>query len=172
VVATDVDTGRAVYHEIPNGDRKDIEWIRASASMPLVSKIVNINGQKLLDGGVADSIPVKFMEKRGMDKMVVILTQPYDYIKKPNEMMPMVRVMFRKYPDMVNAIGERHIRYNETIAYIKRLEKQGKIFVIRPSVDLRIDRLCSDPNEIDRVYKIGRQVAKDRLKNLKNYLAK
>lgn len=88
VVATDVHTGRAVYHNCLDGGREDLEWFRASASMPLASRIVSVGGYDLLDGGIADSIPLAYLEEQGYDRNVVVLTQPMGYVKTKNKAMP------------------------------------------------------------------------------------
>ena len=85
--------------------------------MPIVSQIVEIDGQKLLDGGVADSVPVKYFEEIGFDRNVVVLTQPEHYQKKKNSLMPLIRLKYRKYPKLVEAIENRHLVYNQTLAY-------------------------------------------------------
>lgn len=157
VVCTDVYTGKAVYHKCTDGLREDIDYFRASASMPLVSKVVKIGDKRLLDGGVADSIPIKFIEKMGYDNNVVILTQPKGYVKKPNSMMPIARLMLHKYPGVVRAMERRHEDYNASLKYIEELEAAGKVFVIRPKEDLNISRVTKDPNELERVYQIGRE---------------
>ena len=124
VVCTDIETGEAVYHNYSGKDDHCFDWIRASASMPLVSQIVDIDGQKLLDGGISDSIPVKYFEKIGYDKNIAVLTQPEHYQKKKNHLMPFIRVKYRKYPKLVETMKNRHLVYNQTLAYIEEQEKQ------------------------------------------------
>lgn len=140
-VCTDIETGKAVYHKYTGDEDSGFDWIRASASMPLVSKIVEIDGKKLLDGGMADSIPLKFFESIGYDRNVVVLTQPADYRKKPNGAMPLIRIAYRKYPKLVEAMANRHTVYNDTIDYINSEEKTGKLLVIRPENPLPVSRM-------------------------------
>lgn len=172
VVTTDIETGRACYHLCKEGGDTDIEWMRASASMPLVSKIVEIGDRKLLDGGVADSIPIRFMEHKGYNHNVVVLTQPLDYVKTKNKLLPLIRAVMHKYPRFVHAMENRHVRYNACTAYIREKELGGELFVIRPPQPLNISATESDPNELERVYQIGRKAAYDCLEELKAYLAK
>ena len=105
-VATDINTGKPVYHKCETGGKEDIIWIQASASMPLVSRPVEIDGGVYLDGGISDSIPLKFMEGLGYDKILVIETQPKDYVKGRQKYMTLVRWMLRKYPNMITAMEE------------------------------------------------------------------
>lgn len=155
IVSTDVETGKPVYYKCDKGGSKDIQWIRASGAMPLLSKIVEINGRKLLDGGIGDSIAVRFMQKIGYTKNVVILTQPKGFVKKKNGALPMFKLMYRRYPDFVNAAADRHLRYNETLSYIEKQEALGRLFVIRPPEPLGIKHRETDPDELQRVYDIG-----------------
>ena len=158
-VATDIKTGKPVYHKCLTGGKEDIVWIQASASMPLVSRPVDIDGGKYLDGGISDSIPLKFMEEKGYDDNLVIETQPVDYIKKPQSYMSLVRFMLRKYPDMIKAMENRYIMYNEEKKYIREKELSGEIKVIRPDAPLNISPIEKDPAQLQRVYEHGRAKA-------------
>lgn len=161
VVATDVVTGQAVYHQLASGDdRHDmLEWIRASASMPLVSRIVEVGGMRLLDGGMADSIPLDFMQRNGYDRNVVVLTQPSGYVKKPNKMVPLMRIKYRKYPQLIATMARRHIMYNAQLAHVRQQEQAGNCVVLRPEHRLEIQHVSHDPQAMQRVYDHGRQVA-------------
>jgi len=170
IVATDVETGRPVYHKCKDGGADDIQWMRASASMPIVSKIVEVGERKLLDGGMADSIPVKFMERRGFDRNVAILTRPLDYVKEKNKFLPMAKIVYRKYPQMIKCLATRHLRYNRTTAYIREKEQAGELFVIRPPQALKIGGVEHNPDELDRVYRLGRSVGLEKLEEVKAWL--
>ena len=124
VVCTDVETGKAVYKSLREPSYETYEWIRASASMPLASKVVNLEGYKLLDGGVADSIPLEYAERIGYERNVVILTQPKGFIKTPTKLMPLMRIALRKYPQMVKALEERHVMYNQELNYVAQAEEK------------------------------------------------
>lgn len=170
VVCTDIETGEAVYHNYGGKDDHGFDWIRASASMPMVSQIVEIDGHKLLDGGVADSIPIKYFETLGYDKNVVVLTQPEYYQKKKNRLMPLIRLKYWKFPKLVEAMENRHLVYNQTLAYIKQQEKQGKLFVIRPQEKLQIKKVKKNPNKLKEIYDIGRETAAAQLSEIKEFL--
>jgi len=170
IVATDVESGRPVYHKCKDGGEEDIQWMRASASMPLASKIVELGGRKLLDGGMADSIPVKFLERRGYDHNIAILTQPIDFVKKKNKFLGLIRVVYRKFPNLIKSVATRHLRYNRTTEYIRERELAGELLVIRPPEALDIGSVEHDPDELDRVYEIGRKVALERLDEIKAWV--
>ena len=171
VVCTDVNTGKAVYKKIEDS-RVGLQWFRASASMPLVSRIVEIDGEKYLDGGIADSIPVKFFEKEGFTRNVVVLTRPKGYIKKKSSLMPLIRCAMRKFPKMAEAMANRHKIYNETTAYIEEKEKKGEILVIRPSKPLPVKRTEKNPENLEKAYQAGREEAKKRIEEIKEFLSR
>lgn len=164
VVTTDVESGEPVYHKCSDGLAGDLEWIKASASLPIVSRIVEIEGRGLLDGGMADSVPLGFFQSIGFEKNVVILTQPDDYIKSKNRLVPLCRLIYRKYPKLVDKLADRHIRYNDNIENIRRQEAEGKVFVIRPQKSLGVKKVEKDPDKLRRVYEIGREEAIKALK--------
>lgn len=172
VVCTDIESGKAVYHRYEGLNDHRFDWIRASASMPLVSQIVEIDGMKLLDGGVADSIPVRYFESIGYDRNIVVLTQPGDFVKKKNPMMPIVKVKYRRYPKLVEAMGNRHKVYNKTLDYIREKEARGELLVIRPDGPLNIKKVEKDPEELKRVYELGRTVGQRRLGEIKAFLSR
>ena len=170
VVCTDVESGKAVYHKYEGQEDSGFDWIRASASMPVVSQIVEIDGHKYLDGALADSIPVRFFESKGYDRNVVILTRPKSYTMKTNQMMPLIRAKYSNYPKLIEAVENRHRIYNETLAYISQMERAGKLLVIRPDCKLPVGRVEKDPRKLKRAYDIGRRNALDRLNEIKSYL--
>lgn len=172
VVCTDIETGRPVYHKYSGKDDHGFDWIRASASMPLVSQIVEIEGQKLLDGGISDSIPVRFFEEIGYERNVVVLTQPKDYVKKKNRLIPLMKGKYRKYPKLVETMANRHNVYNETLTYIKEKEKNCEILVIQPEQALEISRVEKNPDKLLEVYEIGRKTAFVRIDAIKSFLDK
>jgi predicted patatin/cPLA2 family phospholipase len=170
VVATDVETGKAIYHNYKGRNDHGFDWIRASASMPLVSKMVEIDGKKMLDGGAADSLPLKYFESIGYDRNVVILTKPKGYKKSKNKVLPLIKMKYRKYPEFVKAMANRHIDYNKALEYIEKKEKAGEVFVIRPEEELPVKRVEKDVDKLKLAYEIGRQVAKKQLTKLKKFL--
>ena len=170
VTVTDVESGRPLYYRCDKADSRDLELIRASASMPLVSRIVEVDGKKLLDGGVSDSIPLRFFEEKGFDRNLVILTQPSNYVKNKNSAIPLAKIMLRKYPKLIEAMKNRHIIYNETLEYIKSKEKMGEVFVIRPEKELPIKRVEKNPDVLWEVYHTGRSVASKHLDEIRLFL--
>ncbi|MBR5875524.1 MAG: patatin family protein [Akkermansia sp.] len=170
LVCTDVETGKPVYH--PYGGRQDhgFDWIRASASMPLVSHMVEIDGQKMLDGGISDPIPLKYFETLGYERNVLILTQPREYRKKKSSALPLIKLMYRKYPHLVEAMAKRHEVYNATMDYIDEQEATGKILVLRPETPLPVSRVEKDPNKLRIAYEIGRKAAASKLYEIQQFL--
>lgn len=169
---TDVETGEAAFPQLVDGCDKDLEWMRASASMPLAAKIVEIDGGKYMDGGIADSIPLQFMQSKGYDRNVVVLTQPRNYVKKPNSLMPLIRLVYRKYPNFVHAVAHRHEMYNAETRYVFEQEKLGNVLVLCPEAPLGISRIEKKGAELQRVYDMGRNIAERRLDEITEFLSK
>ena len=167
-VCTDLETGEPVYQRCTDL-RREMDYMRASASMPYVSKIVKKDGKKLLDGGVADSIPVEQFRKMGYDRNIVVLTQRQGYEKKPQN-PKVARLFYRKYPKFVDTLLRRHDEYNATLRRIEELEKTGEIFVIRPSKNLGIGRMERDPARLEAQYNLGRRDALAKLEALKKWM--
>ena len=155
-VATNLETGGGEYLVTRDLDRdRDMDCIRASASLPLMSHIVDVDGMKLLDGGIADSIPFEIMAKKGFEKQVVIVTQPEGFVKKPNSMIPLFKILYRRYPKFIEAARTRHIRYNECLATLEEWCKRGTTFRIRPSESFEISRLEKDKSKLVKLYDLG-----------------
>ena len=171
VVCTDIETGEPVYQDINDGTAEEIiDWIRASASIPVLSRPVELGGRKLLDGGVADSIPWAWMLEQGYEKNVVVLTQPAGYRKEPNKLVPFLRVWLRRYPKLVEELENRHERYNASIEGLERAERAGELFVIRPSESVKAPAMVRDPEVLERIYQVGRHDAEACLDALEKYL--
>ncbi|MBR2245285.1 MAG: patatin family protein [Prevotella sp.] len=169
VVCTDVLTGQAVYHDIDHVDYEELEWLRASASMPLASKVVKVQGYQLLDGGVSDSIPLEYYERQGFNRNVVILTQPKGFVKEPNKLMPVMRIALRKYPKMLKAMDERHVMYNHELDYVAEAERQGRCLVIRPDGKIPIGHISHNPDEMRHVYEMGRTIGERYIEQIKEF---
>ncbi len=165
-VCTDVVTGKAVYKHLEQASDTTYDWIRASASMPLVSRVIDLEGYKLLDGGVADSIPLAYFESIGYDRNVVILTQPEGYQKEHNKLMPLLRLSLRKYPKMIEALDQRHLMYNRQLDYVSEAEREGRCLVIRPKESLPIGHISHNPDEMQRVYDMGREEGERRIADI------
>ena len=168
--ATDCETGQAFYHKFRDARGEDAQWFRASASMPVVSKPVRLRGRLFLDGGMSDSIPLKFMERKGYERNVVVLTRAEEYVKEPMKYMPMIRYTLRHYPRIIRAIEVRPKKYNKRVAYIRRRAKEGEVLIIRPPEELNIAAVCHDPNEMRRVYRIGVETMRGQLNELRQFM--
>ena len=169
-VCANVETGESEYIRLTDLRQQDqMDCLRASASMPLVSKIVEVNGKKLLDGGITDSIPLKKFQEMGFEKNVVVATRTDSYIKM-QEQLNLAKIAYKKYPRFVEALRRRPVMYNNEKEYILKQEKKGNIFFIRPQAELDISRTDTDPEHLDRVYNIGRKDAQALLDKLKVWL--
>ncbi|WP_245859347.1 patatin-like phospholipase family protein [Enorma phocaeensis] len=171
VVATDIETGEPIYHDVNQGDRDDVEWMRASSAIPALSRPVELEGRKLLDGGTADSIPFRWMLDQGCERCVVVCTQPAGFRKEPNSLMPALRVLLRRYPRLVELLANRHVRYNAQLDELAELERAGKVFVIKPSESVAVPISLKDPSVLDKVYEVGRRDGEATFAALKRYLA-
>ena len=169
-VITNVDTGKAEYKKLDNIESEEnLEYLRASGSMPFVSKFVEVNGNKYLDGALGDSIPIDKMMELDVDKIIVILTRPLNYRKKKSNSL-IAKLFYRKYPNLVNAINNRYKMYNETLDKIKKLEETGKIFVYRPSRFVDIKRVEKDINKLQEMYDLGIKDYIDNKEKLNEFL--
>lgn len=168
---TDIHTGEAVFVQLVDGSERDLKWMQASASMPLVSRPVQIDGGEYLDGGMSDSIPLKFLESKGFNRNIVILTQPRDYVKGPNKLIWLMKILLRKYPNLIKVMQNRHLMYNEETRYVFEQEKAGNTLVICPEKALGISRTEHDTSELQRVYDMGRRLATERLDEIRTFLA-
>ena len=168
---TNVETGKPEYFEI-NDVINDMEILRATSAMPFASKIIKINNNKYLDGGISDSIPYDKCKSLGYDKIIVILTQPFDYRKKPlsKEKISLVKSKYKKYPKLIDVMINRYNVYNSSVEKIIDLEKKKEIFVIRPSKQINIDIIERNPDKLQSVYDLGVSDAKKVIKKLINYL--
>ena len=171
VVSTNVETGKPVYHPYGGWEDHGFDWIRASASMPLVSHMVEIDGVKMLDGGISDPIPLQYFETLGYNRNVLILTQPKGYRKKKSSAMLLIKLMYRKYPHLVAAMAQRHEVYNATMDYIDEQEADGKIFVLRPDSPLPVSRVEKSPDKLRVAYEIGRKAAAAKMAALDDFLS-
>ena len=170
VAITNMLTGQAEYHMVNDlNDPQQLEYLRASGSMPFVSRPVVINHIPYLDGGVADSIPIEKMLSLGYDKIIVVLTRVEDYrkIKSPT-LLP--RLFYHHYPDFLYTINHRYKRYNAQLDLISKLQLQQKIMVIRPSHLVDIKRLETDSQRMQEMYDLGKEDTYDQLSSLKKYL--
>ena len=168
--ATDVVSGEVRFHKCTDGGAADIEWMRASASMPVVSNIVTVDGYRMLDGGIVCSVPYEYMEQQGYNRNIIVLTRPKGYRKKKSSIVPLVKLVLRKYPAVGRAMAVRHTVYNEQMEEIGRKEARGEVLVIRPPEDPGIGRTEKDPAELQRVYEMGRKEALRMLPEIRAFL--
>ena len=168
VTVTNVETGKAEYLEMKDV-LKEMEILRATSAIPCVSQIVEWNGKKYLDGGIADSIPVLKCKEMGYEKIIVVLTKPLSYRKKKRPAF-IAKMFYKKNPNLVNAINTRYIKYNETLDIIIDMENKKEIFVFRPSKDLKIKRIEKNTDKLQEMYDLGVKDFQDNLKALKKYL--
>ena len=171
VVCTNVGTGKAVYKRLMEVDDNCLEYIRASASMPIAARIVTVEGKKLLDGGIADSIPLRFFQEQGYDRNLVVLTQPANYVKEPNKLMPLMRLWLRRHPRIIRALEQRHIMYNNQLEYVRQEEKKPNTLVLRPEAALTIGHLSHNPDDMQATYEHGRKVATKHLEEIKAFFS-
>ena len=169
VTCTNLQTGKAEYIKCEEL-RDKMPYLRASASMPFVSKISNINGQLYLDGGIADSIPVRAFQKLGFNRCVVVQTRAAGYQKKPNKLTWLAYFVYRRFPRFIEAIKNRHIMYNRELADIENMQKNNEVFVIRPSKLIKISHTEKNRRILKEVYELGRQDAQAALHDLINFL--
>lgn len=168
-VATDVDTGEPVYLRVI--DLRSQMWmIRASSSLPLISKTLVVGGHRLLDGGIADSIPIRRSIADGNKKNVVVLTRGPGYRKKPNKMGPIMKLRYPGAREFIKKAADRHIRYNETLEFLEKEEKEGRVFIFRPSRPIEVDRLEKNKDKLIALYNNGLEDGRASMKAMKAYL--
>lgn len=165
MVTTNCLTGQAEYFEEKSSPERVMSIVRASSSLPFVSKITYIDGVPMLDGGIADSIPVQYALDQGYEKLVVILTRNKGYRKKEGKMR-IAKAFYRKYPALQQALSVRNLKYNQTMDLIERLEAEGRITVIRPINPVEVGRIEKDTAKLTALYQEGYSVASDLLNNI------
>ena len=170
VVMTNIENGQAEYILIEDVFEQ-MEYLRATSALPFASKIIEINGKKYLDGGISDSIPIDYCESLGYDKIILILTRPED-AHKNDKLSFLYKLVYRKYPNLVNRLVNMGKDYEVDLKKIKDLENKNKIFVIRPPQVLKIGRLEKNEDKIQNVYDIGLNTGKKEIDNLLKYLNK
>ena len=165
-------TGKAIYYDDYGKDKKRLMDIcRASNSMPFITTIVDIDGEPMLDGGMYDAIPIEKALADGNDKIIVVFTRTKDYRKKSRWFyMLMVKLVYRKYPEFVKTVRQRSERYNETLELIDRLEKEGKVYIIRPE-EKPVHNHESDPDKLLSFYEHGYHLAQEKFQEIKDFLS-
>ncbi|MCR4690478.1 MAG: patatin family protein [Lachnospiraceae bacterium] len=168
-VLTDVETGKPVYAPI-NDLTKSMDAVRASASMPLVSRLVEIGGRYYLDGGISDSIPIMKSLRDGNRKNVVVMTKEVGYIRKPFTLLPAAKVIYRKYPALVKDLRYRHARYNKVVRFLEREHEKGNLFLIRPQHGSEVGRVERDRKKLEMLYEQGFTEARACYDDMMRYL--
>ncbi|WP_102337870.1 patatin-like phospholipase family protein [Collinsella provencensis] len=168
--ATDIVFGTAAYLPVRNATL-DVDYLRATTSLPLVTKPVEIDGHLYLDGGTADSVPVEHvLEDAGFDRAIVVLTQDRSYVKQPSSQMALVRRMYAGYPYLLDAMENRHERYNEQREHIWEYERSGRALVLAPPKPVEVGHVEHDPVKLLELYLQGRQEATRRLDEIKAFM--
>lgn len=170
-VVADCVTGEALYLDSKTLGKDYLYLLKASSSLPLVQKPVPYKGRLLLDGGLVDSIPIRKSQEDGNVKNVIILTQPHDFRKQPQSMQGFIKMKYPQFKGIHKALAERHIIYNETLDYIKKLEKEGSVFVIQPDEKLPVGRIERNKQKLYNVYDIGYADAKKKMDALTEFLS-
>lgn len=171
VVVSDCVTGQPMYKKLENCNDTELQWMRGSASMPLASKVVEVEGYKLLDGGMTDSLPIKHFESLGYNKNLVVLTQPRDYRKKPNKLFWIMKIALKKYPKLLAAMEKRPETYNSSKDYIFEKADKGELLVICPEKKLDMSRVEHNPKKLREAYNQGRMLAKTRIQEIRDFLS-
>ena len=167
---TNIETGEAEFIKIEDA-YKQMETLRATSALPFISEIIEVGDKKYLDGGITNSIPVDFFEKQDFDKVIVILTRPITYRKEKTTGIQ-YKMFYKKYPKLVEKLENRYKEYNDTVDKIVELEKEEKLFVIRPSENITIKRLEKDIEKLQKVYDLGLKDGNNIIEDLKQYLEK
>lgn len=168
-VVTNCNTGKAEYMKIKDM-KKDIIAVRASSSLPLLSRIVEINGNEYLDGGITDSIPIKKSIKDGHKKNVVILTRDKTYRKSKPKFLSLLKFKYKKYPNLVKAIENRYKMYNETLDFLEEEKEKNEVFIIQPKLPVKISRIEKDKDKLKALYDQGYEDAKELYEDLMKFL--
>ena len=171
VTCTNLQTGKAEYIRCEEL-RNKMPYLRASASMPFVSRISYIENTPYLDGGISDSIPLKAFTEMGYDRCVVVQTRVAGYSKKPNKLTWLAYILYRRFPHFIEAIKNRHLMYNEELKYIEQMQKDNRVFVIRPSKNIKISHTEKNKKVLREVYELGRYDAENSLNDLRTFLQK
>ena len=159
MVTTNCLTGQANYFEEKLSQKRIMDIVRSSSSLPFVCPIAQVDGIPMLDGGISDSVPVEYAHKEGFTNSLVILTRNKGYRKSINKPSPLVKLFYKKYPLLQEAINGRNSNYNRTMDLIDKLEEEGKITVLRPLKPLVVDRMEKDINKLNALYQEGYDLA-------------
>lgn len=170
-VVTNLNTGKADYLPVPRRDKESL-LLQATCAMPLLFPIYHINGQPYLDGGAADSIPWQRALDQGCERVIVVLTRPREYRRKPDQMIRLIRKQYHEYPRFVQAMETRAQRYNENREQLFELEREGKALVIAPKSTLGVGRIERDTEKLRLLWAEGYQMTVERMDEIRDYLGR
>ena len=170
LVTADILTGQPIYHRMDEFTHHELEWMRASASMPAVSRPVELDGHIMLDGGMVDAIPLKAFQRKGYERNIVVLTQPAGYFKKKTRLTWIIRRLTKKYPLVADIMARRHEMYNEQLHYIAQQAKAGNTLLIYPEAPLRIGRTELNEKKMRRIHRQGYDIAQSMMSQIKDFL--
>ena len=171
VVTTNCETGKAEYITLTDM-KKDIMYLQASCSIPMFANIVEIDGYKLVDGGVADSIPIEYAIKEGCKKNIVILTRDKTYRKNKVKFSSLIRRKYKKYPNLVKSIENSHLNFNKSLDLVKELEDKGDALVIRPKSPVKVSQIEKDVDKLTKLYNDGYNDAKESYEKIIEFIKK
>lgn len=167
-VVTNLNTGRADYLPVPRKDRFS-KVLQASCAMPLMFPVIQVDGQPYLDGGIGDAIPWRRALDQGCDRVLVVLTHPRSYVRRPDKILPLVRRTYRDYPNFIASMEERVERYNEDHRLLFQMEREGRLKVIAPTSTLGVSRTERNTEKLRLLWAQGYQMAVDRMEELRSY---
>ncbi|MFC3885915.1 patatin family protein [Bacillus songklensis] len=170
VGTTDCDTGKAVYYNKKEHGKDILQIIRASSSVPLIAPAVEYDEKKLLDGGIADPIPLKKAQYDAFQKNVVIMTKPKGYQKQRSRLSSITRFVYRSHPNLSSLLDEHYLLYNETLSYLQSEEQKGNVYVIQPSTDIPLSGIERNQQRLTYMYELGYQDAKRQFESLKRWI--
>lgn len=168
-VVTNIETGKPEYLRVKDGFA-DLKKVQASASLPLVSRNVEIEGKLYLDGGISDAIPLQKSILDGNQKNIVILTKEEGYVRKPSSQLGLIKMRYRKFPKVYELMKNRHVTYNETMEFLRKQQENGQAFVIQPKTPSDVGRLEKDPKKIEALYMQGYRDAESCFEQMLQYL--
>ncbi|OSB09634.1 patatin family protein [Paraclostridium bifermentans] len=171
VVATNCETGSPEYFELKDL-KKEIIYMQASCSIPMFANIVEIDGFKLVDGGVSDSIPIEYALNQGYKKNIVVLTRDITYKKNKQKFLPIVNRKYKKFPNLIKAIENRHLNYNKSLNLVNQLEKDGDVLVIRPKKPVNVSQIEKNAKKLTSLYKEGYDDAKELYDKILDFIKK
>lgn len=171
VVATNCETGSPEYFELKDL-KKEIIYMQASCSIPMFANIVEIDDFKLVDGGVSDSIPIEYALNQGYKKNIVVLTRDITYKKNKQKFLSIVNRKYKKYPNLIKAIENRHLNYNKSLNLVNQLEKDGDVLVIRPKKPVNVSQIEKNAKKLTSLYEEGYDDAKELYDKILDFIKK